>query len=68
MTNYIQFPASYCKRTISVPEPEFSVQGYASATVCHATVHKIPMLQKKPFEALNTEFKHWRAQSTPFTE
>ena len=27
-------------RTVSVPEPEYSVQGYASATVSHAAAHK----------------------------
>ena len=27
-------------RTVSVPEPEYSVQGYASATMSHAAAHK----------------------------
>ncbi len=26
--------------TVSVPEPEYSVQGYASATMSHAAAHK----------------------------
>ena len=29
-------------QTVSVPEPEYSVQGYASATVAYAAAHKIP--------------------------
>ena len=32
----------YGKRTVSVPEPEYSVQGYASATMAYAAAHKIP--------------------------
>jgi len=30
-------------RTVSVPEPEYSVQGYASATSNHAAAHKVPL-------------------------
>ncbi|MFG6328837.1 MAG: hypothetical protein K1W06_05080, partial [Lachnospiraceae bacterium] len=47
-----------------MPEPEYSVQGYAFATVAYATAHKIPM----PQVALDTGFKRRRCQSTPFTE
>ncbi len=31
-----------------MPEPEYSVQGYASATLSHAAAHKAHMSQKKP--------------------
>ena len=31
--------------TVSVPEPEYSVQGYASATSSHATAHKARISQ-----------------------
>ena len=34
-------------RTVSVPEPEYSVQGYASATVSHAAAHKVHISQRK---------------------
>jgi len=29
-----------------MPEPEYSVQGYAFATMAYAMAHKIPMPQK----------------------
>ena len=37
------------RRTVHAPEPEYSVQGYASATVSHAAAHKARylMLQNK---------------------
>ena len=35
-------------RTVSVPEPEYSVQGYASATLSHATAHKAHISPKNP--------------------
>ena len=33
--------------TVSVPEPEYSVQGYASATVSHAAAHKARYLMPR---------------------
>ncbi len=33
--------------TVSVPEPEYSVQGYASATISHAAAHKVRISQGK---------------------
>jgi len=33
--------------TVSVPEPEYSVQGYAPATISHAAAHKVRISQGK---------------------
>jgi len=30
-----------------VPEPEYSIQGHASATISHVAAHKAHMLQRK---------------------
>ena len=30
-----------------MPEPEYSIQGYASATISHAAAHKAPVFQRK---------------------
>ncbi len=31
-------------RTVSVPEPEYSIKGHASATITHAAAHKTHIL------------------------
>ncbi len=42
-------------RTVSVPEPEYSIKGHASATITHAAAHKAHILLYSGTQNLSSE-------------